>query len=673
MRLIDHLADLALRQLGGRGAPLLHLLSDRSAGRGKRLLAAVHLACRRAWLAFELALAGPSLHSQLQAASTPADVSAGLRAFLEAFPLPEFQNRAHFRQQCLDEVHEARRRNLLTGDRLSEEEVEHKAAEMSQEPRPLAALQVEWRAQDGMAGELEQHGFTALPWLLRERPDGSPPLLLTAMRFLFCRVVEEDPELGPVVAFPRREVLPTAPAAGLAALHAVLRNQTRQVEGLCLASPATANLDALPEVIAVEEEPEESAETHFEAYQEALRSGRYDAALAQLHEALDSDPERFAPFPIDDYDPVQIRRAGGFDVTFVCRARALGGKVLVKAWSVEEAGRAVVANAFREAITLHQLHHPGILRLHRWGYADADKTRPYVVMENFTGQTLQEYIAENGTLSFVEFKELARQVADALRSAHRRGVLHRVVNPATLLLRRREREDSGMWEVRLVDFGLAVELTAPESPAAAGALEYAAPEQLGRLPSVEPGPPADVYGFARTCCYALFRTAHPAAEDWQRVSPSLAELLRDCLVEHPESRLPDFEAVLARLAVVRSGGRAAPKTSPASAPPRLVVLHGLRLHAEYVLHEGGNFIGRDAGGATLAVDLEDQEPDGCVLSSRRHALVTWKAGQLTITDLHSANGTLVNRAELTPGEEYPLADQDLIQVGSVLLQVLLEG
>jgi DNA polymerase len=89
----------------------------------------------------------------------------------------------------------------------------------------------------------------------------------------------------------------------------------------------------------------------------------------------------------------------------------------------------------------------------------------------------------------------------------------------------------------------------------AGTQEYAAPEQMGKLPGVAVGPSSDVYGFARTCCYALFQTPQPLPRHWRSVPPDLAELLETCLEERPEQRPQDFGAVLARLA-------------PAAAPPR---------------------------------------------------------------------------------------------------------
>jgi tetratricopeptide (TPR) repeat protein len=424
-------------------------------------------------------------------------------------------------------------------------------------------------------------------------------------------------------------------------------------------------------------DPREQAESYFNAYRAALEGGRLDDALAALQEALARDAERFAPFPLDEYAPQRILGAGGFGVTFLCRSQMLGSRLAVKALTPVEQGRQAVKTVFREAITLAQLHHPGIIQLRHWGYADDAKTRPYVVMEYFEAPTLDGHVREHGPLAFADFKEVARAMGEALRAAHARGIVHRDVKPANLLLRRGEKD----WEVRLIDFGLALSREAVDTGSTVrnagvtGTLDYAAPEQLGRLPGVAVGPAADVYGFGRTCCYALFGTPNPRPQHWQEATPSLAALLGDCLAEDPAQRPAGFEAVLERLAKVRAPQRrkgAAAEEAEAPVPPRLVVVRGVRPGVEYSLREGANVIGR-GDEAPVDVDLGDQEAEGRVLSSRRHALLACKEGRLALTDLHSANGTFVNRTRLAPGQEHPLQAGDVVQVGTVQLRVASGG
>jgi pSer/pThr/pTyr-binding forkhead associated (FHA) protein len=112
----------------------------------------------------------------------------------------------------------------------------------------------------------------------------------------------------------------------------------------------------------------------------------------------------------------------------------------------------------------------------------------------------------------------------------------------------------------------------------------------------------------------------------------------------------------------------APARLAEGAKPKLVVMRGQRLNAEYPIYEGDNYIGR-ADEKPVDVDLEDQEPPDRIWSSRQHALLTYENGQLAIEDLNSLNGTFVNRTRVTPGQKRPLQVNDLIQIGTVHLKV----
>jgi hypothetical protein len=96
---------------------------------------------------------------------------------------------------------------------------------------------------------------------------------------------------------------------------------------------------------------------------------------------------------------------------------------------------------------------------------------------------------------------------------------------------------------------------------------HAKVEQAGRLPGAAPGPHSDVYGFARTCCYALFGTVEPLPRHWRGVPGPLAALLEGCLAWSVQERLADFAAVLERLEPLsRPGARRRPASAPRSAP-----------------------------------------------------------------------------------------------------------
>ena len=81
------------------------------------------------------------------------------------------------------------------------------------------------------------------------------------------------------------------------------------------------------------------------------------------------------------------------------------------------------------------------------------KARPYLVLDYFPpGETLEGLVRRQGPLAVPDFLGLAVPVAEALQMAHTRGILHRDVKPANILVRR----ERGAWQVKLIDFGLAV-------------------------------------------------------------------------------------------------------------------------------------------------------------------------------------------------------------------------
>ncbi|MFN4259960.1 MAG: FHA domain-containing protein [Gemmataceae bacterium] len=109
---------------------------------------------------------------------------------------------------------------------------------------------------------------------------------------------------------------------------------------------------------------------------------------------------------------------------------------------------------------------------------------------------------------------------------------------------------------------------------------------------------------------------------------------------------------------------------PPGAAPRLVVMRGQKINAEYPVYEGHNFVGR-ADEKPVDIDLEDQEPPDRVWSSRQHALITFENNVLAIEDLNSSNGTFVNRTRVYPGQKRTLNVNDVIQIGTVQLKVVI--
>ncbi len=307
------------------------------------------------------------------------------------------------------------------------------------------------------------------------------------------------------------------------------------------------------EIARASTEPEIRAEAFFNAYHAALEQRDWANALQYLQESCKVDQGRYAPFPLDQYPPERILGAGGFGVAFLCQDVNLQRPVVVKSLFIEN--RNSNDDVLAEARLLAEFEHPGVVKLRHCGFVDqAARSRPYLVMDYFESTTLEDHVRKNGPLPPNDVLAIALQTAEALRAAHERHILHRDVKPANLLVRQ---EPSG-WQVKLIDFGLALrqELSTAASAGSgrsiasagiAGTLEYAAPEQIGRLRDVQPGPPADIYSFAKTCCHALFGTTQPLRKHWTQIPRHLSDLLEDALSENPHERPPDFDTVIRRV------------------------------------------------------------------------------------------------------------------------------
>ena len=117
--------------------------------------------------------------------------------------------------------------------------------------------------------------------------------------------------------------------------------------------------------------------------------------------------------------------------------------------------------------------------------------------------------------------------------------------------------------------------------------------------------------------------------------------------------------------------RRLPTPSLAGAQPKLKVIRGLKIGVEFPIYPEYNYIGR-ADEKPVDVDLEDQEPPDRVWCSRQHSVIHFDeaAGILTIEDLNSSNGTYVNRNKVYPGQKKQLMPNDVVQIGTVHLKVL---
>jgi serine/threonine protein kinase len=99
----------------------------------------------------------------------------------------------------------------------------------------------------------------------------------------------------------------------------------------------------------------------------------------------------------------------------------------------------------REAQVLASLNHPNIAHIH--GFEDAGPTST-LVMELVDGPTLAELIEKRRGLPLDEVLPIARQIAEALETAHERGIVHRDLKPANVKVREDGTVKTCAFEIR---------------------------------------------------------------------------------------------------------------------------------------------------------------------------------------------------------------------------------
>src|SRR6185436_17037396 len=127
------------------------------------------------------------------------------------------------------------------------------------------------------------------------------------------------------------------------------------------------------------------------------------------------------------YEILSPLGAGGMGEVYRARDRKLDRDVALKILpELFSADPDRIARFEREARTLGSLNHPNIAQI--YGLEDANGLRT-LVMELVEGPTLSERIASS-SIRADEALVIARQIADALESAHEHGIIHRDLKPA---------------------------------------------------------------------------------------------------------------------------------------------------------------------------------------------------------------------------------------------------
>jgi len=143
--------------------------------------------------------------------------------------------------------------------------------------------------------------------------------------------------------------------------------------------------------------------------------------------------------------------AGGMGEVFRAHDTMLDRRVAVKLLPAESEADPVARERLRrEALAIAALDHPFICKVYEVGESNG---RSFIVMEFVEGETLHA-AAQKGPLPIRQVLDIAHGMAQALEEAHRRGIVHRDLKPTNVML-------TGQGHVKVLDFGLAKQVTAP--------------------------------------------------------------------------------------------------------------------------------------------------------------------------------------------------------------------
>jgi YVTN family beta-propeller protein len=295
------------------------------------------------------------------------------------------------------------------------------------------------------------------------------------------------------------------------------------------------------------------------------------------HLASITDPEPGAL--LGDYRIEAVAGRGGMGVVYRAVQEPLGRRVALKVIAPALASDDAFRDRFvRESAMAGAIDHPNVVPVYGAGEVDG---RLFMAMRWVEGQDLRALVADRGPLEPGSAVEIVASVAGALGAAHRRGLVHRDVKPANVLVGE---------HVYLGDFGLTRQVTSDDGGAVTktgqfvGTVEYVAPEQVLGEPAT---PATDVYGLGCVLFFALTgRAPFEANSEYETMTAHLSEppprvtqhvasapaaldvVVARALAKDPADRFATAEdlAVAARGALTSSALHAAP--GAASQPRR---------------------------------------------------------------------------------------------------------
>jgi serine/threonine protein kinase len=182
------------------------------------------------------------------------------------------------------------------------------------------------------------------------------------------------------------------------------------------------------------------------------------------------------------YEVVRELGKGAMGIVYLAKDPLIGRLVALKtirssAHADDDETKEFQQRFIREAQAAGILNHPSIVTVHDIGQ-DEPTNMSFIAMEYVEGQNLKEVLAQGRPLPFDQIGDIIAQVAEALDFAHAKGIVHRDVKPANIILVEGNR-------AKITDFGIAKIATGGNLTTTGqflGTPNYMAPEQIKGAP-----------------------------------------------------------------------------------------------------------------------------------------------------------------------------------------------
>jgi serine/threonine protein kinase len=180
------------------------------------------------------------------------------------------------------------------------------------------------------------------------------------------------------------------------------------------------------------------------------------------------------------YEVVSELGKGAMGIVYLAKDPVIGRLVAIKtirATGNDEDDTQEFRERFvREAQTAGILSHPNIVTIHDIG-EDAETQTSFIAMEYIEGKNLKMLLAEKTKFPFEQISEMIAEIAEALDYAHRKGIIHRDVKPANVII-------TTDGKVKITDFGIAKIASSNLTTTGQflGTPNYMSPEQVSGAP-----------------------------------------------------------------------------------------------------------------------------------------------------------------------------------------------